>query len=59
MIHDPHHISDVSSAVWQRYTLTPVQAAAGRHTVQIILKRRHPQLACDLVLTDVEVMINW
>ncbi len=59
MIHDPHHISDVSSAVWQRYTLTPVQAAAGRHTVQVILNRRHSQLSCGLVLTDVELMIHY
>jgi hypothetical protein len=53
---DPHGISDVSSAVWIRFALGEV--APGPHEVKVVLIERHPQLACDLILTDVELVIR-
>lgn len=58
MIKDPHRLSEVSSAAWQCYVLNPDQAGYGLHTVKVILDRRHPQLACDLMLTDVELVVT-
>lgn len=59
MINDPLGVFDVSSAVWQRYLLLPNQVASGSHTVKSILETRNPQLACDMVLTDVELVIVY
>lgn len=56
---DPHRISDVSSAVWLCYALGPEQTGIGPHPVVVALEQRHPQLACDLVLTDVELVIMY
>ena len=53
---DPHGPSEVSSAVWLRFQLA--ECAAGPHEVKVALVERHPQLACDLVLTDVELVIR-
>ncbi len=58
-IDDPAGISDVSSAVWQTYVLAPSGVSFGRHTVKAILRNRHPQLACDLILTDVELVVRY
>ena len=59
MINDPHSISDVSGAAWLCYALDPARGSIGSHTVQVVLEKRHPQLACDLVLTDVELVIKY
>ncbi|MEE2658951.1 MAG: hypothetical protein VX733_10630 [Candidatus Latescibacterota bacterium] len=53
----PLPISQVSSAAWLRFALSPDSVQAGCHTVEVVLRRRHPQLACDLQLTDVEVAV--
>ena len=54
---DPHGISDVSSTIWLRFALGEV--SPGPHQVKVVLIERHPQLACDLILTDVELMIKY
>lgn len=56
---DPHRLSDASAAAWLGVAISPGQAGPGRHLVEIVLDRRHPQLACDLVLTDVELLIRY
>ena len=56
---DPQPISDVSAAAWHSFALTADQAARGRHRIEVVLLQRHPQLACDLILTDVEVVILY
>jgi hypothetical protein len=58
-IQDPHRISDVSSAVWLCFPLSPEQVAPGPHTAEVVLDRRHPQVACDIVLTDLELVIRY
>lgn len=52
-------VSDVSSAVWLSWKLTPHQAGQGEHTVQVILKERNPRLAVDLMLADVEIVLRY
>ena len=52
-------ISRVSGDVWLRFPLDPGAVGSGVHRVEAILRRRHPQLACDLVLTDVEIAVAW
>ena len=42
-----------------RFALTPGQVKGGRHRVEVILRQRHPQLASDLVLTDVELVVAY
>ncbi len=54
---DPHRISDVSQAVWLRFELS--ECAPGSHEVKVALVERHPQLACDLILTDVELVVLY
>ncbi len=56
---DPHGISGVHAAAWVRFALSPGQVKGGRHRVEVILRQRHPQLACDLVLTDVELVVAY
>ncbi|MBT5872725.1 MAG: family 10 glycosylhydrolase [Candidatus Latescibacteria bacterium] len=58
-ISDPQGISAVSAAIWQSYALDPSIVSAGNHTVQAVLKHRNPQVACDLVLTDLELVIRY
>ena len=58
---DPHsvpaRISEVSDDVWVRFALAPDAVAVGVQQVEVVLDRRHPQVACDLVLTDVEIAV--
>ncbi len=58
---DPHsvlvRISEVSDDVWMRFVLAPDAVATGVQQVEVVLDRRHPQVACDLVLTDVEIAV--
>ena len=54
---DSTGVSKVSGDVWLRFGLSPAGLTAGTHHVEIVLRQRHPQLACDLVLTDVELAV--
>ena len=56
---DPHRISDVSGAAWLCCALSPEQAATGPHRVEVILDARNPHVACDVTLTDVELVIRY
>lgn len=56
---DPHRISDVSSAVWVCSEMKPALVTQGVHKVKVVLNKRHPQVSSDLVLTDVEVVIQY
>ena len=40
-----------------RFVLAPDAVATGVQQVEVVLDRRHPQVACDLVLTDVEIAV--
>ncbi len=56
---DPTAVSRISSDAWLRFALAPDLVAVGPHRVEVVLRRRHPQLACDLVLTDVELAVAY
>ncbi len=56
---DRHGLSGVHAAAWVRFPLTAGQVKGGRHRVEVILRQRHPQLASDLVLTDVELVVAY
>jgi hypothetical protein len=58
-VNDPHRLSDTSATAWLCHSLDPMQVKPGPHTVEIILDQRHPQVACDLVLTDVELVVRY
>jgi len=53
---DLQPISDVSNAVWHSFELDAGKATTGLHRIETILITRHPQLACDVILTDIEVV---
>ena len=52
-------VYDVSSAVWLTADLDPTEVQPGRHDVKVVLVERHPQLANDIILTDVELLITY
>lgn len=54
---DPAGVARISGDVWLRFPLTPASVGRGAHRVEVVPRRRHPQLACDLVLTDVELAV--
>ncbi|MFC1527024.1 hypothetical protein ACFL6X_09480, partial [Candidatus Latescibacterota bacterium] len=56
---DPARISDVSGAAWLHFPLTASAITSGDHEVKVGLVERHPRLACDLVLTDVELVFRY
>jgi len=56
---DPTGVSRIGGDVWLRYSLPPAQVSRGPHRVETVLRQRHPQLACDLVLTDVELAVAY
>ena len=56
---DPNPISDVSSAVWQRYQMPAADVTPGTHLVKAVARNRHPQVASDLVLSDVELVVTY
>ncbi|MBM3276539.1 MAG: hypothetical protein FJY95_00440 [Candidatus Handelsmanbacteria bacterium] len=58
-VNDPHRLSDASSATWLRRPLEPALVKPGPHTIEVILAQRHPQVACDLMLTDVELVVRY
>ena len=53
------YVSDVSSAVWLRSEFNPSEISKGPHQVQVMLQERNPKLACDIVLTNVELVIAY
>jgi hypothetical protein len=57
-LHQSDKISDVSSAVWLCFVMQPTEIEVGKHKVKVVLVERHPQLAGDITLTDVELVIN-
>ena len=52
-------ISDVSAAVWLCHTLSAAQVGLGQHRVDVSLETRNSRVACDIVLTDVELVIRY
>ena len=52
-------ISDVGTASWFIAPLSADQASEGMHTVKAILRKRNPRLACDIVLTNVELVVRY
>ena len=50
---------DVTSAVWLRCSLDPLEVPRGRHEVKVVLEQRNPRMASDLVLTDVELAVTY
>ncbi|MAE63038.1 MAG: hypothetical protein CMJ18_02095 [Phycisphaeraceae bacterium] len=52
-------IGVVAATSWHRFSLDPARVTPGRHQVQVALLERHPQLACDIVLTDVELVVRY
>ena len=59
-IHDgPSAISDVTGSIWQSYRLAPDRVPPGEHKVKVILVERNSGLACDIVLTDVEIAVKY
>jgi hypothetical protein len=55
----PPSYSRVSAAVWQCYTLAADQVPTGVQTVKIILDARNEKVACDILLTDVELLVEY
>ncbi len=58
-INDPHRIGDVSAAAWLCFAMNPAEVGQGTHEVKVALVERHPQLACDLILTNVELVLRY
>jgi hypothetical protein len=56
---DPQHLSEVSSAAWLCWALDTCRAGAGAHAVKVVLVARHPKVASDLVLTNVELVVIY
>jgi len=54
-----HPISGASPSVWFYYDMRPEDVAQGGHAVKAVLVARHPQVACDIVLTDVELVVGY
>ncbi len=52
-------LSDTSSASWFISPLTAAQASKGKHAVKVVLRKRNPRLACDIVLTNVELVVRY
>jgi len=56
---DPKDISDVTPNVWLCFAMQTDQVSQGEHDVQVVLVERHAQLACELILTDVEFVVRY
>ncbi|HCR19831.1 MAG TPA: hypothetical protein DIU35_20330 [Candidatus Latescibacteria bacterium] len=57
-VSDPNGISDVTGAVWLSKVLAPEQIRKGKHSVEILLMERNPRMACEIIVTDVELQIQ-
>jgi hypothetical protein len=55
----PPSYARVSDAVWQCYLLRPDQLLSGTQKVKVILDQRNEKMACDMVLTDIELAIHY
>ncbi len=55
----PGHISDVSGSVWLCCQMDPSKVEVGPHKVKVTLSERNPKVVCDIVLTDVELVIRY
>ena len=53
------HGYDISNAVWLSKELSPESVCVGGHQVKVILTERNPRMACEIVLTDVELVIRY
>jgi hypothetical protein len=56
-VSDPNGVSDLTGAVWLSKVLAPEQIRKGKHLVEIILDERNPRMACDITVSDVELLI--
>ena len=56
---DPHGVSDVSGAAWLCWKLDPARVVLGTNSVEVILAERTPRIACDIILTDVELLVCY
>ena len=52
-------IHDVGTSSWFLLDLDPAEAAKGKHTVKVVLEHRNPRVACDVVLTNVELVVTY
>ena len=52
-------ISEVATAAWLSCEMSPSEVAPGPHRVKVILEERNPRVACDIVLTNVELLIEF
>lgn len=59
MRYDTGDISDVGAAVWMYDTLTMGLVTIGVHTVEVVLEKQNPKVASDIVLTNVELVIQY
>jgi hypothetical protein len=50
---------DVAQASWLSRRLSPKSVLKGKHQVKVVLKKRHPMIACELNLTHVELAIRY
>ena len=53
------HGYDISNAVWLSKEMSPESVGVGEHQVKVVLVERNPRLDCDIVLTDVELVIRY
>ena len=58
-VNDTHCISDVSNAVWLCFEMHLSEIEKGHHKVKVNLDERNPKVACDIMLTDVELLITY
>ncbi len=56
---EPNAIGQVGPDVWYRFDMDPTVVTTGLHHVKVILHKRHPQVASDLILTDAEVLVRY
>ena len=49
----------VSTTAWLFFPLSPDQVGAGAHVAEVILGHRNPQVRSEIMLTDVEVVVDW
>ena len=52
-------IWDVGTSAWLRSEMSPSEVGQGPHRVKVVLEERNPRLACDIILTNVELLITF
>jgi len=53
------HISDVGPSVWLRSVMNASEILQGSNRVKVVLEKRNPRLANDIVLTNVELLLKF